>query len=90
MLAQCYKYFSTAVVLAGAMYIIQVLRVHVLNPANPLLSRNSYVRLRHLSTYTWVHATSIPIDKDTEKPVMFKVRCCSVTLEVTLRDPLNR
>ena len=38
------------------------------------VGRRAFVRLKHFYTDTWVHCTSIPIDRDTDKPIMLKVR----------------
>ncbi|RMZ94189.1 inositol 1-4-5-trisphosphate receptor isoform X1, partial [Brachionus plicatilis] len=37
------------------------------------IPNTSYIRLKHSKTKTWVHSTSIPIDKEEEKPIMWKI-----------------
>ena len=39
---------------------------------------NSYVRLKHFETGYWIHSTVIPIDKDDEKPIMWKIGCAKI------------
>lgn len=39
-----------------------------------LSPRNSYVRLRHLCTNTWIQSTNAPIDVEEERPIRLMVR----------------
>ena len=41
--------------------------------SDEIVRSNSYVRLKHLCTDTWVHSTTLPIDKEEDRPVMLRV-----------------
>ena len=41
-----------------------------------MLNRNSYVRLRHLCTNTWIQGTNVPIDIEEDRPIRLMV--CTV------------
>lgn len=49
-----------------------------LTRGDDLVPTNSYIRFRHLCTETWVHSTNIPIDRENEKPFMWKVGCALI------------
>ncbi|XP_053377799.1 inositol 1,4,5-trisphosphate receptor type 1-like isoform X4 [Mercenaria mercenaria] len=47
--------------------------------SDTLVPRNSYARLHHLCTGTWVHSTScLAIDKDEDRPEKNKVGCAQI------------
>lgn len=50
-----------------------MLQVHSL-PCPWPACRNSYVRLRHLCTNTWIQSTNVPIDVEEERPIRLMVR----------------
>uniref|UniRef100_A0A3Q3KDU2 Inositol 1,4,5-trisphosphate receptor n=1 Tax=Monopterus albus TaxID=43700 RepID=A0A3Q3KDU2_MONAL len=47
-----------------------------LQKTDSFVPRNSYVRLRHLCTNTWIQSTNVPIDIDSERPIRLMVGTC--------------
>ena len=54
------------------------------------VGRKAFVRLKHFYTDTWVHCTSIPIDRDKEKHIMLKVRPGPIVIENARRANTDR
>ncbi|XP_068181025.1 inositol 1,4,5-trisphosphate-gated calcium channel ITPR3 isoform X2 [Antennarius striatus] len=48
-----------------------------LQKTDSFVPRNSYVRLRHLCTNTWIQSTNVPIDVDEERPIRLMLGTCS-------------
>ncbi|XP_031422658.1 inositol 1,4,5-trisphosphate receptor type 3 isoform X2 [Clupea harengus] len=47
-----------------------------LQKTDSFVPRNSYVRLRHLCTNTWIQSTNAPIDIDEERPIRLMLGTC--------------
>ncbi|KAM9750737.1 inositol 1,4,5-trisphosphate-gated calcium channel ITPR3 isoform 2-T2 [Menidia menidia] len=48
-----------------------------LQKTDSFVPRNSYVRLRHLCTNTWIQSTNVPIDIEEERPIRLMLGTCS-------------
>ncbi|XP_065260183.1 inositol 1,4,5-trisphosphate receptor type 3 [Emys orbicularis] len=47
-----------------------------LQKTDSFVPRNSYVRLRHLCTNTWIQSTDVPIDINEERPIRLMLGTC--------------
>ncbi|KAG7280852.1 hypothetical protein CRUP_010834 [Coryphaenoides rupestris] len=47
-----------------------------LQKTDSFVPRNSYVRLRHLCTNTWIQSTNVPIDYEEDRPIRLMLGTC--------------